>query len=170
MAVFTPDDCNRLDFEILAEGGVALYYQHEILGEDLAWLALERYEVVQFEDSAMDSIEAFHFEARMKLHLGDAYPSTFEGLRDALSELKVPPDAGGYAIVIEAIDQLAIENPMAVHRLTEVFSSVSREFLLTGQRFLALLQTDDPQITLPLVGAHEIAWNPRERAGWTRGL
>jgi hypothetical protein len=170
MAVFTPDDCNRLDFEILAEGGVALYYQHEILGEDIAWLALERYEIVQLEESAMDSIEAFHFEARLKLHLGDDYPGTFEGLRDALSELQVPPGAGGYAIVLEAADQLAIENPGAVHRLCEIFSGVSREFLLTGQRFLALVQTDDPGFMLPPVGAHEIAWNPRERAPWTRGM
>lgn len=170
MAVFTPDDCNRLDFEILAEGGVALYFQHELLGEDVAWLAVERYEIVQFEETAMDSIEAFHFEARLKLHLPGEYPGTFEALRDALTELPVPPDAGGYAIVIEAADQLAIENPAGLHRLCEIFTSVSREFLLTGQRFLALLQTDDPGLTLPPVGAHEIAWNPRERAPWTRGM
>ena len=169
MAAFSPDDCNRLDFEILAEGGVSLYYQHEVLGEDLAWLALERYEIVQFDEEALDTIDAFHFEFRVKLGLGDAYQATYDGLRDALSEVHVPPD-GGYALILEAVDQLAIESPTAVHRLCEVFAEVSREFLLTGQRFVALLQTDDPQLTIPPFGAREVAWNPRERAPWARGL
>jgi RNAse (barnase) inhibitor barstar len=169
MAVFSADDCNRLDFEILAEGGVALYYQHEVLGEDVAWLAVERYEIVQFDEESMDSIEAFHFEFRLKLGLGDDYEPTYDGLRDALTEVEVPAD-GGFAIVLEAVDQLSIENPGAVHRLCEIFADVSREFLLTGQRFVALLQTDDPQLTIPPYGAREVAWNPRERAPWTRGL
>ena len=64
----------------------------------------------------------------------------------------------------------ASENPRAAHRLCEIFSGVSREYLLTGQRFLALVQTDDPGFMLPPVGAHDVAWNPRERAPWTRGM
>jgi hypothetical protein len=169
MAVFSAEDCNRLDFEILAEGGVALYYQHEVLGEDLAWLALERYEILQFDEESMDSIEAFHFEVRIKLGLDENQPATYEGLRDALARVAVPAN-GGYALILESVDQLAVENPTAVHRLCEVFSDVSREFLLTGHRFLALLQTDDPQLTVPPFGAREPCWNPRERAPWTRGL
>lgn len=169
MAAFSADECNRLDFEILAEGGVTFYYQHEVLGEDLAWLALERYEILQFDEEALDTIEAFHFEARLKLGLGEEYKPTYDGLRDALSEVEVPA-AGGYALVLEAVDQLSIENPTAVHRLCEVFADVSREFMLTGQRFVALLQTDDPQLTIPPFGAREVAWNPRERPPWTRGL
>lgn len=169
MAAFSPDDCNRLDFEILAEGGVSLYYQHEVLGEDLAWLAVEHYEILQFDEEALDTIDAFHFEFRVKMGLGDDYEASYDGLRDALSEVQVPAN-GGCAVVLEAVDQLMIENPNAVHRLCEVFADVSREFLLTGQRFIALLQTDDPQLTIPPFGAREVAWNPRERAGWTRGL
>jgi hypothetical protein len=161
MAAFSADDCNRLDFEILAEGGVALYHEYEILGEDIAWLAVERYEVLQFDEASIDTIELFHAEIARKLGRDD-YAPTFEGLRDALSEVQVPHD-GGYALVLQAVDQLMIENPTAVHRLVELFAELSREFLLTGQRFVVLLQTDDPQITLPPFGARMLAWNPRER-------
>lgn len=169
VAVFHPEDCNRLDFEILAEGGVALYYQHEILGEDLAWFALERYEVIQFDEEALDSVEGFHFEARLKLGFPEDYEPTLDNLREALSELHVP-DEGGTALVLPGAHRMAQDDREGFVSLVGVISDLSHEFLLTGQRFVALLQSDDGELEVGEVGARSILWNPRERMAWTRGL
>lgn len=169
MPVFSTDDCNRLDFEILAEGGVALYYQHEVLGEDVAWLALEKYEVLQFDDGAMDSLDAFHFEARLKLARGSAYEPTLDGFRESASRLQVP-DPGGVALVFTGIDRLAAVDPISTLRLFDVIADLSHEFLLFGRRLVALAQSDGPDLDLGPIGGKPLSWNPRERAGWTRGL
>ena len=170
MGVFTPEDCNRLDFEVLAEGGVALYYQHDVLAEDLAWLALERYEVVQFDEEATESLDAFHFEARLKLAADDGeYEASNEGFREAASRLEVP-EPGGVALIFTGIERMVAEDKLATMLLLDALSDLSREFLLFGRRFITLAQTDDPDLKLGAVGAKQITWNPRERAGWTRGL
>lgn len=169
MAVFRSEDCNRLDFEILAEGGVALYYQHEVLGEDLAWFALERYEVIQFDEEALDSVEGFHFEARLKLGFPEDYEPTREGLREGLSELPVPEE-GGMALVLPGVNRIAADDGEGLRELLGVVAEVSHEFMLTGHRFLALLQSDDPELDVGTFGSRTVAWNPRERMPWTRGL
>lgn len=169
MAVFSTEDCNRLDFEILAEGGVALYYQHEVLGEDVAWFALQKYEVVQFDDGAMDSLDAFHFEARLKFDHAVNYEPSFDGFREATSNLMVP-EAGGIALVFIGVDKLAATDPRAALRLFDVIADLSREFLLFGRRLVALAQSDSPSLDLGPIGGKPLTWNPRERAGWTRGL
>ncbi len=169
MAVFRSEDCNRLDFEILADGGVALYYQYEVLGEDLAWFALERYEVIQFDEEALDTIDSFHFEARLKLGFADDYEPTLEGLREGLSELFVP-EQGGVALVLPGMHRIAGQDAEGLRALLGVVSEMSHEFLLTGQRFLALLQSDDPELDVGQFGSRTMTWNPRERIPWTRGL
>ena len=169
MAVFHPEDCNRLDFEILAEGGVALYYQHEVLGEDLAWFALERYDVIQFDEEALDSLDGFHFEARLKFGFPEDYEPTFDSLREALSELGVP-DEGGMALVLPGAHRMAQDDREGFIALMSVVSELSHEFMMTGQRFLTLVQSDDGELDVGAVGARTILWNPRERMGWTRGL
>jgi len=169
VAVFRPEDCNRLDFEILADGGVSLYHQHEVLGEDLAWFALERYEVIQFDEESLDSLDGFHFEARLKLGFPQDYQPTLEHLREALSELSVP-DEGGVALVLPGVHRIATDDRGGLRGMLDVLADLSHEFLLTGHRFLALVQSDDPELELGSVGARPVRWNPRERLPWTRGL
>lgn len=169
VAVFRPEDCNRLDFEILAEGGVALYYQYEVLGEDLAWFALERYDVIQFDEEALDSLDGFHFEARLKLGFPEDYEPTFDSLREALSELEVP-DEGGMALVLPGAHRIAQDDREGFISLMSVVSELSHEFMMTGQRFLTLVQSDNGELDIGAVGARTVLWNPRERMGWTRGL
>ena len=169
MAVFSAEDSERLDFKLLLDGGVALYYQHEVLGEDVAWLALEKYELLQFDDGAMDSLDSFHFEARLKLGAPEDYEPSFEGFRAAASRLPIPED-GGVALVFTAVDRLAESDPISTLRLFDVISDVSREFMLQGRRLVCLAQTDDPDLDLGPIGGKPLTWNPRERPAWTRGL
>lgn len=169
MAVFLPDDSERLDYQVLAQGGVALYFQHEILAEDIAWLALERYEVAQFDEEALDSVEGLHFEARLKLDFPQSYEPSPDHFRDALRVLSVPPD-GGIALVLPGVERIAADDRDGLIALVEVIRHLSHERALRGERFLALLQSDDPELDLGSLGAQPLPWNAREAQAWTRGL
>jgi hypothetical protein len=50
MALFTnsPEDWDRLDFQILRDGGISLYWREEYLAADLQALAAEGYDTYQF--------------------------------------------------------------------------------------------------------------------------
>lgn len=169
MAVFAPEDRERLDYQVMAEGGVALYFQHEVLAEDIAWLALERYEVAQFDEEALDSVEGFHFEARLKLGFPESYEPTPQSLRDALSALTIPAD-GGVALVLPGVDRIAKDNLDGLRAIAEVISDLSHTYALTGERMLALMQSDNPELDLGMIGGRPVCWNLRERQAWTRGL
>jgi len=169
MAVFSAEDSSRLDFEILKAGGISLYYQHEILAEDVSWLALEKYEVVQFEDEAMDSMDAFHFEARLKFGVGAEYEATPDGFRTSASQLSLV-EPGRVALVLTGIDRLAADDPEQTRALLDAVAMLSCEGLLFGRRIIALAQSDVGDLEIGPIGARSIGWNARERAGWTRGL
>lgn len=169
MAVFSAEDSERLDYQLLLDGGVALYYQHEVLGEDVAWLALEKYELLQFDDGAMESLDSFHFEARLKFGAPETYEPTYEGFRGAASALEIP-EVGGVALVFVGVDELAASDPISALRLFDVISDVSREFMLQGRRLVCLAQSDEPDLDLGPIGGKPLDWNPRERPAWTRGL
>ena len=88
---------------------------------------------------------------------------------EALSELAVP-EHGGMALVLPGIHRMASEDHEGLLSLLGVVSRLSHEFLLTGQRFLTLVQSDDGELEVGAVGARSVLWNPRERMAWTRGL
>ena len=171
MAVFSPEDGDHLDYQVLAAGGVSLYFQHEVLAEDLASLAIESYEIVQFDEEALDSVEGFHFEARLKLGFPESYEPTVASLRDALSKLAIS-ESGGMALILPGIERIAAEDRNGLQEILEVIFDLSHRFLLTGRRFLALLQSDDPELDYlgDSVAESLIGWNSREAEGWTRGL
>lgn len=169
MAVFSSDDCDRLDYRILAAGGVSLYFQHEVLAEDLAWFAVEGYDLVQFDEEAMDSIGSFHFEARLKLAAEDDYGPSPQGFRDALGAA-LGDDSVGLVVVLPTIDKLAESDPQETLRLLDAIADHSRESMMVGRRILALTQSDDPQLDLGLIGGKVVQWNEREHQPWARGL
>ncbi|MCA9705812.1 MAG: L-histidine N(alpha)-methyltransferase [Myxococcales bacterium] len=71
---------------------------------------------------------------------------------------------------IDGFHRMASEDREGLLSLLGVVSRLSHEFLLTGQRFLTLVQSDDGELEVGAVGARSVLWNPRERMAWTRGL
>jgi hypothetical protein len=54
--------------------------------------------------------------------------------------------------------------------LLDIFATQSRAHLLFGRRLFAMVQSDDPRLSIGPVGAAPVTWNRREWLGQVRGV
>lgn len=168
---------NRLDLEILRDGSVALYWRREYLSEDIEWLRQQNYQVFSFNCSEWSSDDAMHNDLQRVLPLPAYYGRNFDALYDSVEELAVP-DVGGFALVLNRYDAYSKSLGATVMRsgqpraqvILDIFARGSRYFLLTGRRFLTLLQSDDPQLRFERLACVHADWNRREHLYEDRGL
>ena len=163
----SPDDWQKLDWQMLRDGGVALYRQPEYLTEDVRWLVGRNYDIYTFdcEHWASDS-EMFSDFARV---LGFSECSSFDTVEDHLSDLPIRED-GGTALVFRRFNVYATGAGSALMScgraragvLLDVMARVCRFHLLNGTRFVTLVQTVDPDYRAERLGAVSATWNRRE--------
>ena len=180
MTAFTRDTSRwqRLDWQLLLNGGVALYFKDPILLADAGWLKDNGYLIYEFSCDKWSSIDIMHADLQDKLHFPDYYGKNLDALDDCLSDIE-PPEHGGVAVVLHRFDSFAkaagaTRYPSATRTVAEFvldsMSSTSRYQMLTGSRFLCMVQSDDPQIRFEQLGCVEAWWNPREWLNKNRGL
>ena len=162
MAAFrSPEDWERLDWMLLQCSPVTRYLSRRALGDHLGWLQQHQYRVYSFDCSAWASEEDFHTEVSRVLGFPGYYGRNLNAFNDCLSDLDVP-DAGGVALVFVAFDTLYRKSPEWSWAILDIIAGNSRRYLLTGQRLLALVQSDDSHIPLKEVGACPVMVNPTE--------
>jgi hypothetical protein len=71
-------------------------------------------------------------------------------------------------LAIYQFDSLARTDPAFAHQLTEILFEGAILGLKLGRPFLVMLQSDDPELRLPSVGATPIGWNRSEFGRSTR--
>jgi RNAse (barnase) inhibitor barstar len=156
-----PDETQRLDWKLLERGAVALYHKSSVLSSDLGWLRQHGYRIHELNAGAWTTAEAFHAEVQRALQFPSYYAKNLASWVDCLPEIEVP-DEGGVALVFRRYDAFAKAQPQLAQTILDSIESTSRRFLLTGRRFMALVQSDDARIRFERVGAMPVTWNPRE--------
>lgn len=118
-----------------------------------------------------------HESLQAALAFPDYYGKNFDALNDVVPDLDVPDD-GGVALVSityelyangpdtslsgSGIDQAEI--------VLDILSRASHTFLLTGKRFLTMIQSNDPKMQYGKLGGSAPVWNWREWLIRDRGL
>jgi RNAse (barnase) inhibitor barstar len=157
-----PEEWTRLDWFMLRDGGVTLYWRQPLFQADLAWLAGEGYRIVEFECSAWTTKDRMHLDLAERLSFPDYYGHNLDALSDCLSSIEVPA-AGGCALALRRFDVFANgTDHRAAEAVLDIVVTASRQFLLTGQRLVALIQTDDPDLSFGPLGAIAAGWNRHE--------
>ena|SRR5262245_40188546 len=171
MAVFKndPQEWDRLDWRLFQNGAVALYHRHSVLTEDTAWFQRAGYKVYALEAARWKTPQDFHDEAKRVLGFPDYYGRNLAAWLDCLSDLEVPQQ-GGVVLQFKHYDAFAQSHAQLAQTILDSIESTSRRFMLTGQRMLALVQSDDPRIRFERVGATAVTWNPREWLDSDRGV
>src|ERR1700730_2389114 len=115
MAAFNQRDEqeNRLDWEILRDGSIALYWRHEFLEEDVDWFRRQKYQVFSFDCERWTSTEKMHADFQQTLIFPACYGKNLDALNVCLSDLLVP-DVGGIALALTRFDAYA-KGPGASH-------------------------------------------------------
>lgn len=177
MAIFPEYEQNALDFVVLREGGITKYLRHAYLTEDIAWLEQAGYKVVRLACEEWSSEHDMHMSLFSALSFPDYYGMNMNALDEVITEIDVP-QIGGIVLVLLSYDQFANGPGRLLEEsqycLAQVFldilSRASHEFLLTGRRFLTIVQSSDPWLDFPKLGGHAPGWNSREWLNRNRGV
>ena len=179
MTVFSgdPSEWERLDWQLFQNGAVAMYFRPNVLSEDLSWLRDHGYRTFEFNCDRWTSETIVHNDFKQTLNFPDSYGRHLDALHDSLSDITVPPD-GGVALVLYHYDSYVATAgalPAAPGRpysevILDILAGTSRFFLLTGLRFLVMIQSNDPRMRFDRLGCVTATWNPREWLDKSLGL
>ncbi len=171
MAVFgrKTGDLQKLDWQLLQNSPIILYYQASILSEDFAWFKAHGYWIDHFDCSTWNSELLLHQTLAKELNFPKWYGGNLDALNDCLSDIEIPKESGR-VLVFDRYDVLASKRPQAAWQVLDIIAHKARYHLLFGRRLLALVQSDDSKIFFAEVGACPVSWNRKERARNHRGL
>jgi RNAse (barnase) inhibitor barstar len=185
MALFKADEVHdgQLDWTILRDGGVCLYWREEILTDDVNRLKSNGYKIISFDaaewqsESERESERRMHGSFKAQLSFPDYYGNNLDALDECMLDDLVVPDAGGLALVLNHYDRFykPLRNQASNERSTaevvlSVFAEAVRYHMLFGRRLLILVQSDDPNIRLGRLGGAAASWNHQEWLNRNRGL
>jgi hypothetical protein len=104
MAAFDAQDQTKeaLDWVIMRDGGIALYWRREYLGEDLEWFRQQNYQLYSFNCEKWTS-GGMHADFERTLSFPSYYGSNLDALWDCLQDLSVP-QRGGTLVVLNRFD------------------------------------------------------------------
>jgi RNAse (barnase) inhibitor barstar len=170
MAVFDeldPERPNRLDWKILRDGAISLYFDSNALEEACAWFCEHNYHLYMFDCTQWRTQKDFYDAAITILHLPDYCGDNLDSIKDCLWSMEVPQE-GGAAIIFSRFDILWQQWPIFSSNLLDVLEEQSRGFLLFGRRLIVLIQSDYPDISFQTTKIRHIALNPAEQLMRTR--
>lgn len=171
-----PAEWQRLDWRLFLNGAVALYHSPDILAEDLSWLREHGYQVCEFHCDHWTSETTVHSDFKQVLNFPDYYGCNLNALHDCLSDISIPEEGGIVLVLHRYDDYLASDGAPTTtgfsfaEAILDILAGTSRHFLLTGQRFLVMIQSSDPRIRFDKLGCISAHWNPREWLNKNRGL
>jgi RNAse (barnase) inhibitor barstar len=171
MNAFTDDPANwqRLDWRLLQNSSVTLYHSRAILAGDLRWFTEHGYTVRSLEPIEQHSSDDFLAALGQVLRFPDYFGGSLDAFNDCLSDIEIPEESG-LVLVLEEFQRVSLSFPPVAQAVLDILAMNSRRFLLTGRRFLILVQSSDPRIAFEGVGATPVLWNPQEWLDSKRGL
>ncbi len=161
--VFSSDWKKRTDFPLLQNGAVNLFYRKSVFEGVIADLEKLDYRIVKIVYTDM---AAFREELSSKLEWKKRFGyHPWTGNLDALNDGLCPGElenGGKTAICIEDFDRLYQEDDKLGFALLDMIESNSRQWLLFGERLIALIQTNDRDFQCEGVGSNSAHWNQKE--------
>ncbi|WP_197204010.1 barstar family protein [Crateriforma conspicua] len=163
----SPETYDRVDWTLLQNGPINLYFRSDLLNQDSHWLEEHGYAIHTFDASCWHDEIEMHVSIQSALSFPDYYGRNLDALNDCLSDFAISND-GGMAFVIFHFDTFADRHPTVANALLDIITDNSRRALLFGQRMIALLQTDTPDFRTGPLGATTGNWNRHEWLTSTR--
>ena len=169
MAAFSESELDRVDWSLLQNGSVNLYWRSDVLDADLMWLENHAYDIDKFDCSTWGNEGDLHKALKKQLNFPDYYGGSLNALNDVLSDIRIPEESGR-ALVFRRFDSFNAQFPKLAWQFLDILDLNSQRAALFGRRLIALLQSDDPRITFEPVGARPVLWNRKESLNKSRGL
>lgn len=161
--VFQPErDYQRLDYQLLREGASSLYFNEEILAEDIIWLKANSYRIDAFDCASWNEELAIHKDLAVKLDFPGYYGENLDAFNDCLRDIEIPHESGR-VLVFYKFDVFYEKLPELAWHLLDIIERKARFYLVIGKRLIALLQSPNELASLRVYGCNYPALSPRER-------
>jgi RNAse (barnase) inhibitor barstar len=171
MAYFnnSADDWQRIDWQVLRDGGIALYWRSEYLAEDARWLHEHDYELYEMDCAKWSSRDDMFADFDRAFRLPEWWGRNFDALDECMADLPLDEKLGA-ALVLRHFDSYASQfgaAPLARREteavvILDILARASRFHLLNGRRFVVLVQSDDSNLQIEQLGGMTPQWNRRE--------
>jgi RNAse (barnase) inhibitor barstar len=160
VAAFDPSSNLNEDmaFRLMRDTPVTMFWRRGLLDDAVGWLEAHGYRVVRIDASGWTSSDDMHRDVAKALEFPDYYGNNLNAFNDCLRDI----GDDNLVLVCTGYDRFAKLEPQDAHGLLDVFAGQARGALLFGGRWLCLVQSDDPDLHFPHVGATPVLWNDKE--------
>jgi len=148
------------DFEILKNGPINKYYKNSVLDLDVNWFIENRFDVYDINVKNWNK-KNFHKELKSNLNFPDYYGENLNAFNDCLGDMNIPRYKG-VVLVFRQYDEFINNARQSAEAILDIIAQESRVWLLNGQKLIALIQSNDPNLELPKLGGINPIWNSAE--------
>ena len=165
---------NPVDFRLVRNSFVTLFWQPSILAVTVDWLGQHGYDVVSFDAGSWPSSEEMFDDLANGLSFPDYFGRNLDAFNDCMRDVASGdygwrPDAAGLVIVLKAFDAVVARDRRTAQILLDILAEQARSAILTGNRIITLVQSNDPRLSFEPVGATPVMWNDAEWPAAKRG-
>lgn len=148
-----------LDDQILQRGAICMYHKLKVIEKDIEWFNNNRYQIVNMDASNWSPENVF--KNIMKSFGFDGYGENLDAFEDYLDDLR-KEKYRGLLLVFRGMGQLADKDKHLCEGILDVIAGTSRRWLVSGQRLICLLQSDNPDLYFEKIGGYNPSWNWQE--------
>ncbi|MFC5283768.1 barstar family protein [Pedobacter alpinus] len=148
------------DIEILKDGPICKYFKNAILDEDLNWFNSNNFEIIEMNCRNWNRKNA-HNNLKVGLNFPDYYGENLNAFADCLTDM-YNKNYRGLVLVFRRYDNFVEEDVKFAEAILDIIARESRVWLLTGQKLIGLLQSDNPDLDFPELGGTSPSWNSNE--------
>lgn len=176
MATWDADANHPLDFRLVHNTFVTMFWREALLDETADWLRQHAYRVVELAAGTWSSNADMYEDIAVALNFPDYFGRNLDALNDCMRDV-ASGDYGwdadthtGLVIVLRSFDTFTAVDRRTAQHMLDIFADQARSAILVGHRIICLVQSNDPQLSFDPVGAMPVMWNDAEWLNSKRGL
>ena len=144
------------DIEILKDGPICKYFKNGILDEDLNWFNNKNFEIIEMNCRNWNR-KNVHQNLKIALNFPDYYGENLNAFADCLTDM-YNKRYKGLILVFRRYDNFVEVDGKSAEAILDIIARESRVWLLTGQKLIGLIQSDNPDLDFPELGGTSPSW------------
>lgn len=166
----SPAASDPIERELIHDPYITMFWDPALLDDAVGRLRSRGYDVRTADAAEWTDPQAMHRALASLLDFPGYYGNNLDALNDCLSDVAygaygMDASATGLVVVLVHFDRFVATHAEAAFALLDIFAVQARAAALHSRPMVCLVQSDDPELSIPPVGARPVMWNGAE---WLR--
>jgi len=155
------DNPASLESRLLQNGCVVLYHNPYLLESYVKVLEEQGWKYKEISIARSGTVEEFYEQVALALNFPAYFGKNLDAFRDCLGDISFPEN-GRLALGLIRFDLVAKHDARFAHIVLDICAEAERGWLMEGKRILFLVQSKNPDLQFPPIGATAALWNFEE--------